>query len=220
MKPYECRPTPSMFTPNHEKLVITFPKSAITINPRCLIKPPHLAWRMIASPGAPGGDPIVVHELARTLPVVPAPGGYSEGSMSANPDDCGGGSIVTSVLSRGTSGTGRIALPTHAVLPVDVAAGALTFAVVAAGNGHTKELPQVFVVANDATGCSSSHFDVKGQATAIAVRSARAAMLNLPTRSSTRTRGPGWRVRHVTARAATTVTSGRSWAAERGERLR
>ena len=33
MNPYEWSPTPSMFTPNHDKLVITFPKIAIAMMP-------------------------------------------------------------------------------------------------------------------------------------------------------------------------------------------
>src|SRR5437764_9994370 len=48
MKPYECRPTPSMFTPNQEKLVTTLPKIAMIMSPRCRINPPQRACKMIA----------------------------------------------------------------------------------------------------------------------------------------------------------------------------
>src|SRR6059058_1462523 len=48
MKPYECRPTPSMFTPNHEKLVTTLPKIAMIISPRCRMNPPQRECKMIA----------------------------------------------------------------------------------------------------------------------------------------------------------------------------
>ena len=48
INPYECRPTPSMFTPNHEKLVRIFPKIVQSINPRILIIPDNLACKMIA----------------------------------------------------------------------------------------------------------------------------------------------------------------------------
>jgi len=39
---------PSMFTPNHEKLVTTLPNTAMVIRPRSLIKPPQRACKMTA----------------------------------------------------------------------------------------------------------------------------------------------------------------------------
>ena len=43
MKPYECKPMPSMFTPNHDHAVTTFPKIARLISPRSLAIPPQRA---------------------------------------------------------------------------------------------------------------------------------------------------------------------------------
>ncbi len=39
---------PSMFTPNHEKLVTTLPKTARFMMPRSRSRLPQRAWRMIA----------------------------------------------------------------------------------------------------------------------------------------------------------------------------
>ncbi len=145
-----------------------------------------LAWRMIAPPddGA-GGDPVVVHQSATKLPVTPAPGGYggdNDGKGGVAPgvgfetngaqsvDDVSPGGIVHSLVSRGST---NVLLPPHAVLPVDVAADGRTFAVVAAGNGHTKQLPQVFIstdlVGPDRLAATTRHLVVRGQATSIAI---------------------------------------------------
>jgi mono/diheme cytochrome c family protein len=127
-----------------------------------------LAWRMIAPPkNDPVGEPIVVHQSATQSVVQPAPGGY--GSASSTPDGCFGGGIVSSVVTHG-HGAPQL-LPDHAVLPVDVVYDGSTFAVVAAGNGHTPDLPQLFFVQEGAAGsfgCSSAHADVHGQITSVA----------------------------------------------------
>ena len=64
MKPYECRPTPSMFTPNQEKLVTMFPKIAMFMIPRSRTSPPQRACRitafqitMISAPFSFGSQP-------------------------------------------------------------------------------------------------------------------------------------------------------------------
>jgi mono/diheme cytochrome c family protein len=132
-----------------------------------------LAWRMIpAPPSDPSGEPIVVHESASTSSIAPSPGGYG-GGMGGGSDDCMGGSIVKSVVSRGHELP--MSLPDHAVLPVDLVFDGTNYAVVAAGNGHTQELPQVFVVMSQSTGgmsfgCTATHLAAHGQLTSIALR--------------------------------------------------
>jgi mono/diheme cytochrome c family protein len=108
---------------------------------------PTLAWRMIAAPHklATPSKPVVVHEIAGTqggAPVSTSQGGY--GTSTFSPTDCGS-SIITSAISPG-DGT-LIQAPTQVVLPVDIATDGTTYAVVAAGNGHTPDLPQVFLLA-------------------------------------------------------------------------
>ena len=108
---------------------------------------PTLAWRMIAAPhklGTPS-RPVVVHEIAGTqggAPVSTSQGGY--GSPTVSLTDCGS-SIITSAISPG-DGT-LLQAPTQLVLPVDIATSdGSTYAVVAAGNGHTSALPQMFIL--------------------------------------------------------------------------
>src|ERR1700693_3818541 len=48
MKPYECKPTPSMLTPNHDRLVMILPNTAKTATPRSRAYPPHRACKIIA----------------------------------------------------------------------------------------------------------------------------------------------------------------------------
>ena len=112
---------------------------------------PTLAWRMIAAPHklATPARPVVVHEIAGSqggAAVSTSQGGYGSGGTS--PTDCGS-SIVTSAISPG-DGT-LLQAPTQLVLPVDIATwDGSTYAVVAAGNGHTAGLPQMFILAPSA----------------------------------------------------------------------
>lgn len=132
---------------------------------------PVLAWRMIAPPTG-GTDPVVVHEGETSRTVAPTPGGYGTADVTTG-SACLGGSIVKGAVER----TGGIvtALPDQAALPVDVAYDGTTFAVVAAGNGHTPSLPQIFLVDErhlsdlaSPSACSAGRVDAKGQITSIA----------------------------------------------------
>jgi mono/diheme cytochrome c family protein len=101
-----------------------------------------LAWRMIpALPGSGTTDPILVHQFTTLAAVQPSSGGYGQPSFG---DDCSGGSIVRSAITQGGM---SFLLPSQAVVPVDFVATPSGFAVVAAGNGHSGSLSQVFEVA-------------------------------------------------------------------------
>lgn len=116
----------------------------------------NLGWRMIASPTAPDdpnqqqptapedndNDPAIVSQDPSN-PVGPVATGYYG---SANPNDaCISPTITpTRVDIPGTAGTKVIQIP-PAVLPVDLATNGNEYAIVAAGNGHTSELPQIFI---------------------------------------------------------------------------
>jgi hypothetical protein len=127
----------------------------------------NLGWRMIASPTAPedpnqppsqeenDNEPALVSQDPSN-PVGPVATGYYG---SANPNDaCISPTITpTRVDIPGAAGTKVIQIP-PAVLPVDMATNGNEYAIVAAGNGHTSELPQIFVhqVKPRATSSSSS----------------------------------------------------------------
>lgn len=108
---------------------------------------PTLAWRMIAAPPSdPSSKPIVAHEVAGTpggAPVKTTQGGYGGGGFS--PTDCQP-SILTSAISHGDAPI--VHAPTQLVLPVDFVTDGAAYAIVAAGNGHTAQLPQVFVLSS------------------------------------------------------------------------
>jgi len=114
---------------------------------------PEVAWRMV---GHADGRLAIVHQRARApggKPISTSAGGYSDGSSGstssdgtpiANPCKLG---IVQSAVSLVQPGGSILSLPpiSNAVLPVDIAIGSGSeVAVVAAGNGHTPELPQIF----------------------------------------------------------------------------
>jgi cytochrome c peroxidase len=134
---------------------------------------PSLAWRMIPPPESMAGafdgqtPPVVVHQATTMMAVSPKPNGYA-GSTSGQAS-CGspGSGIVTPIISQGATQT--TALPSEAVLPVDVAWDGSLFAVIAAGNGHTPGLPQLWLT--DITGCRQRGHLIGGQAIALAVRS-------------------------------------------------
>jgi DNA-binding beta-propeller fold protein YncE len=112
----------------------------------------NLAWRM-RDLGNDDGEPlnVVVAQEPSSALVSTKPGGYGEGGGF----DCGASGIVTSRLwiARMRCEEDDTAQCTHsvplpgAVLPVDVATNGHELVVVAAGNGLTPALPQLFVVA-------------------------------------------------------------------------
>jgi cytochrome c553 len=149
---------------------------------------PDIAWRLIPVPvgGGAGSDSVamaMVHQRAQPDPVSVQTGGYAQSSGGTN---CLS-SIVESTISifwgtdSDTNNPGPI-IPA-AVLPVDLAASSdgQTFAVVAAGNGHTPELPGVYFLARQSgngelfgsNGCADNLASgpVPGQATAVALTS-------------------------------------------------
>jgi hypothetical protein len=134
----------------------------------------NLGWRMIASPTAPedpeqpaspteenDNEPAMVSQDPSN-PVGPVATGYYG---SANPNDaCISPTITpTRVDIPGSAGTKVIQIP-PAVLPVDMATNGNEYTIVAAGNGHTSELPQVFThqVRPRATSSSSSSSSSSG----------------------------------------------------------
>jgi hypothetical protein len=130
-----------------------------------------LAWRMIAAPpGDPSDRPVVVHQMSTRQPVQPAPGGYGGDSFGAqDPLSCTPG-IVSTVVGRGLPLGPFVPAPHQAVLPVDIAIDGNDYVLVAAGNGHTKDLPQLFVLDRfDAQCFFPRPQTVQGQPTAVAV---------------------------------------------------
>jgi cytochrome c553 len=126
---------------------------------------PTLAWRMLP---ADDGTPTISHQIAATNPVtVSQPSGY--GTPTSDPTDCGGDGIVFSALSHVGGGAMPSVIPKHAVLPIDFAIDGDRIAIVAAGNAHTRELPQVFVVEGMTSACNPVPvtYAVSGQATSI-----------------------------------------------------
>ena len=106
---------------------------------------PTLAWRMIAPPaGDTSGQPVLAYQIAGTpggAPVKTDQGGYGGGGF--DPTQCQP-SIVGAAISHG--GADVVRAPTQLVLPVDFATDGNQYAVIAAGNAHTPELPQVFML--------------------------------------------------------------------------
>ncbi len=104
---------------------------------------PAVGWRLAASGS---GSAVLVHQMARTDTVdVGAPTAYG----SASPSDPCGGPVVTAITSFTPSNDGLTVTPQNlapqAVTPVDVARSPQgnRWAVIAAGNGHIKELAKV-----------------------------------------------------------------------------
>jgi len=131
------------------------------------LRTPRVAWRMIPSVDAGGnGMPIVVHQLASNETVAtgepgagPRPptavsSGYGSGAPGSG---CGVGAdavVVTSITRPELDSStpvnrdrGALRLTNgFAVLPVDVASDGTSVTIVAAGNGHTPERPQLFTM--------------------------------------------------------------------------
>ena len=123
-----------------------------------------LAWRMVAAPPGSAADaPVVVHQFAITAAVAAAPGGYGA-SASGFPGSTEGGAGVTAGTACTSTGIVHTAIsqgssvffaPDQLVLPVDIVASADGFAVVAAGNGHTATLPQVYELTRGSCGAGA-----------------------------------------------------------------
>lgn len=144
-----------------------------------------VAWRLAAKEGPAGPvGAIAAHQLAQEAPIATdMPRAYA----STNPCN---GVVTNAVTSFGFDVNAVPAGPTifaEAVLPVDVATSATgDIAVVAAGNGHTRELAQVHLRSwsRDLPGCVAQpsttsngevgrrpNVDPPGQAVAVAFRS-------------------------------------------------
>jgi mono/diheme cytochrome c family protein len=127
-----------------------------------------LAWRAVAAPvDDPKATPVtppttgpeatveetpaVVAQDPTPEPVRTEPGGYGGGGASAkdfSESSCSGVGIVSTrlwLLDKMGAPSGSVRLPS-AVLPVDLATNGREFVVVAAGNAHTKNLNQLFIV--------------------------------------------------------------------------
>lgn len=122
----------------------------------------NLGWRMVAAAPAKDGEDSDDVALVSQDPQNPAPtpggvGYYGSGAI----DECNSPTITTTRLD--IPGQQPVLIP-PAVLPVDLATnGKGEYAIVAAGNAHTKELPQIYVhtvktAGTDAYSSSSSGF--------------------------------------------------------------
>lgn len=132
---------------------------------------PTLAWRMIAAPPSdPSSKPVLAHEIAGTpggAPVSTSQGGYGGGGF--DPTECQP-SIITSAISHGDAPIVRA--PTQLVLPVDFATDGTSYAIVAAGNAHTAQLPQVFILSAAGGPCATTQMmlsPTSGEAIALAL---------------------------------------------------
>lgn len=145
------------------------------------------AMRMIAPPPDDLlGEPIMVHEVARD-PSLASQVYYGDASgLTTLPGCTPNGPIVVTAVSRPGLDVRTARAPDMAAYPVDVATDGATIAIVAAGNGHTKELPQVYTMANRAPGSGAATipcfpnargYEVAGQAVAVAFRGAGAMVV-------------------------------------------
>jgi mono/diheme cytochrome c family protein len=135
-----------------------------------------LAWRMIPPPKGGDGATVVHQRASRVIDNVTAVAAYYSG------EDCNGSLRLPQVAAAVTgfydSEPETIAIPT-AVLPVDVAVNpsATTYAVVAAGNGHTSGMDSLFTFSSrrvspgssDCVDQTESHH-INGQLTSVAFR--------------------------------------------------
>lgn len=107
----------------------------------------NLAWRAVALPDdgqSSDEEPVaVVAQEPTPEPVRTDPGGYGSTSSGLG-NDCGPSLGIVSTRVE-IVGRGSVRIPS-AVLPVDLATNGRELAIVAAGNAHTKELPQIYVV--------------------------------------------------------------------------
>jgi hypothetical protein len=98
----------------------------------------NIGWRMAAARPVDANDPAIVSQDP-VNPIGPSPAGYYG---SGAEDACAAPTITTTRLDL--PGRATIRIP-PAVLPVDLATNGREYAIVAAGNGHTPSLPQLFV---------------------------------------------------------------------------
>ena len=134
---------------NHDRLFISHFRSAkinvVTRDGEIIgtssVQGGNLGWRMAAGPtGEDDSDVALVSQDPQNP--APTPGGvgyYGSGALDA----CNSPTITSTRLD--IPGQAPILIP-PAVLPVDLATnGKGEYAIVAAGNGHTQELPQIFI---------------------------------------------------------------------------
>ncbi|HVH42930.1 MAG TPA: c-type cytochrome [Labilithrix sp.] len=108
---------------------------------------PMIAFRMIAAAAEDDdSDPVIVHEASRSGALSTGTGGYYGAPPEADSRPCSPSAVVHSAITRGGVHGGTMFLPGAAVLPVDIAVDGTSFAVVAAGNGHTRSLPQLYIM--------------------------------------------------------------------------
>ena len=116
----------------------------------------NLAWRMVRPPttpapdadastsdtGANGDEPVIVSQDPTDPSLSQGDvGAYGSAAAFVN-DACGATTVTPTRLD--IPGRGKVLVP-PAVLPVDLATNGREYAIVAAGNGHTPALPQIFV---------------------------------------------------------------------------
>ena len=101
----------------------------------------NLGWRIAKGPNGDDSDDVAIVSQDPQNPA-PTPGGvgyYGSGAI----DECNSPTITTTRLD--IPGQAPVLIP-PAVLPVDLATnGKGEYAIVAAGNGHTPELPQIYI---------------------------------------------------------------------------
>ncbi len=117
----------------------------------------NLGWRIAAPPTTDDGEPETEEpaELSQD-PVNPVGTGTASAGYygSGSTDACSAPTITSARLD--IPGQGTMLIP-PAVLPVDLATNGREYAIVAAGNGHTPELPQIFIHSvRPGTGSTSS----------------------------------------------------------------
>lgn len=113
----------------------------------------NLAWRMVKAPAPPPKEdeqqaeppkepeePVIVSQDPSDP--TPTPGGVGYYGSGGTTDACAAPTITPTRLDL--PGREKIVIP-PAVLPVDLATDGREYAIVAAGNGHTPELPQIFI---------------------------------------------------------------------------
>lgn len=134
-----------------------YPNRDNSLSPSAAFAPgassPMVGFRMVAAPPGNADDgsdegPILVHEEGRDSLLPSSTTGYY-GSPPVPFDPCGGDSVVLPAITALGPRPQTVRLPTQAVLPVDVAWVDGWVGVVAAGNGHTRSLPQLYVVPMD-----------------------------------------------------------------------
>jgi mono/diheme cytochrome c family protein len=111
----------------------------------------NLGWRIAKAPTVPADDEEQTQQEENDEPAMvsqeptnpsPTPGGVGYYGSGGTTDACSAPTITRTRLD--IPGKASIFIP-PAVLPVDLATNGREYAIVAAGNGHTSDLPQIFV---------------------------------------------------------------------------